>query len=316
MVLLPVGGIEDAAAEEHVVQHHQPTGSQPAHDLLVVRRVGRLVGVDERDVDDRLGVERAQCVQRGGDAQVDPVVDARPLPVRPADRGPLLADVAGEQAAAGGQAAGDAQGRVAGEDADLDGEAGAGQPGQHGEQRALVGGDLHVRGARGGLAGGGGQIAEDLVGRRVVTQQVLVHEGGGEIQGGAVDRGRPLDGEFLLGGEAHQVAGDDVLDPGQRLDVDRGGGQFQPVRGGREGAGAGGDGDRAAAVRGEGGGGLVAHVRNELLDVAGRAVGGDTSCGEGHRTPGSRILGSSGEDLRHFFDAGFWGRRAGVVKSV
>ena len=59
--------------------------------------------------------------------------------------GPLLAHVAAQQRAAGGQATGDAQRRVPGEGADLDGAAGADQPGEQCEQLALIGSDLHAR---------------------------------------------------------------------------------------------------------------------------------------------------------------------------
>jgi hypothetical protein len=75
---------------QHIVEDEEATGAQAADQLLVVERVAGLVGVDEREVEDRLGGQRPQGGERRGDPQVDPFLKAGPLPVAPGDRGPLL----------------------------------------------------------------------------------------------------------------------------------------------------------------------------------------------------------------------------------
>ena len=68
-----------------------------------------------------VGGQRGEGLERGCDAQVDAVGHAGERPVLAGDRGPLLADVAADQRAVGAEAASDAERRVAGERADLDG---------------------------------------------------------------------------------------------------------------------------------------------------------------------------------------------------
>ena len=67
------------------------------------------------------------------------------LEVAARDRRPLLAHVAGDEHAVVGQAAGDADRRVAGEGAELERPAGADRPHQQGHHRPLLGRDLHHR---------------------------------------------------------------------------------------------------------------------------------------------------------------------------
>ena len=52
------------AVAEHVVEHHQAAGAQPRHDLLDVRRVAGLVGVDEGEVEVALGRQRRAACRR------------------------------------------------------------------------------------------------------------------------------------------------------------------------------------------------------------------------------------------------------------
>jgi len=99
--------------------------------------------------------------------------------------------------------------------------------------------DLHHRGVPGGLPGGGGKLLEDLVGQRAVVQQTVVDDRVENLAVRAGHRVGPRHAQVLLGGEAHQVTGDHVLDAGQGGEVRSGGGQAQPVRRGDEHAGRG-----------------------------------------------------------------------------
>jgi hypothetical protein len=83
-------------------------------------------------------------------------------PARCQARTAIRAHIATQQVAAVGQAASDAQAGIAGEGAHLDRPPGADQPGQHGQQLALIVADLHP----GGVAEFGGfgmQLADHLV---------------------------------------------------------------------------------------------------------------------------------------------------------
>ena len=95
---------------------------------------------------------------------------------RAAIDGPLLADVAAQEAAAVGQAPGDADRGVAGERADLDREAGVDEPGQQRHERALLGRDLHHADAPERRS----RLDQRLlhgVGRRAVGHEVVVRPG-------------------------------------------------------------------------------------------------------------------------------------------
>jgi hypothetical protein len=163
-VVTLVGRVEHPTVAQHVVEDDESAGTYPGHDLLEVRRVAGLVGVDEREVQEGLGGQRAQGLDGRRDPQLDAVGDPGPLPVAPRDRRPLLAHVAGEQVPVVGQAAGDADRGVAGERADLHRLPGTDQAHQQSEELALVVRDLHA-GAVAELAVGlRGEVAEHLVG--------------------------------------------------------------------------------------------------------------------------------------------------------
>ena len=122
-----------------------PSGRRRGSELLEVRRVARLVGVDEREVDGRLGRQCTERLDRGRDGELDAVVDVGALPRVPTDRRPLLAHVAAQQRAAVGEPTRDAQRRVPGERADLHHAADPQQPREEGHEGALLGRDLHDR---------------------------------------------------------------------------------------------------------------------------------------------------------------------------
>ncbi|GII42021.1 hypothetical protein Pph01_70240 [Planotetraspora phitsanulokensis] len=116
-----------------------------------------------------------------------------------------------------------------------------------------------------------------------MREQIVADDGFDELQIGPLDRLRPLHVELLLGGEPHQVPGDDVLDTRDGLGVRRRHDQFEVVSRRCEHARALGEGEGPPAIAGELSRHLVAHVRDELLDVARRAGGGDMCRGDGHR---------------------------------
>ena len=89
--------VDHRAAPERVVDEDHAVRTQPSEDLLVVARVARLVGVDEREIDGRLCGKRSQRLDRGRDLQLDAIVDAATLPAFARDRRPLFADVAAQQ---------------------------------------------------------------------------------------------------------------------------------------------------------------------------------------------------------------------------
>ena len=95
------------------------------------------------------------------------------LPVLAGDRRPLIAHVAAQQAAVGGQPARHAQRRVAGERADLDGAAGSHQRREHGHERTLLGCDLHPGDATEGVRLLD-QVAQHGVGPGAVGNEVVV----------------------------------------------------------------------------------------------------------------------------------------------
>ena len=120
-----------------------------------------------------VGGHRAQGVERRAQPQVDPLRQPRLLEVAARDARPLLVHVAADQLAVVGQAAGDADRRVAGEGAELQRAAGADRPHQEGHQRPLLGGDLHDRDPA-QLGGLGGQPPQQLILARAVLDHVAV----------------------------------------------------------------------------------------------------------------------------------------------
>ena len=146
----------------------------PWHDLAPVTEVAALVGIDERQVEYLLVGQRAQRVDGRAEPQLDPVGQARLLPVLPGHRGPLLADVATEQVSPGGQATSNADRGVAGEGADLDGGDGPGQLGQQRHERALLGRDGQAHLGREQLHRLVRQLAQDRVRRAGVRGEVRV----------------------------------------------------------------------------------------------------------------------------------------------
>ena len=141
--------------------------------MLVVGGVLLLVGVDEGEVELLRVGQGAQRVERGADPHLDPVRDARALEIRPRDLRPVLVDLTREQPPVGTQPAGDADRGVAGERAHLERPAGADRPHQQGEERALVGRDLH-HGHVAERLGLPGELREDVVLARPVLDQVGV----------------------------------------------------------------------------------------------------------------------------------------------
>ena len=66
---------------QHVVHRDHAAGPHPGHQLVPVGRVAGLVGVDEGQVEVRLGRQRGQRLGGRADAQLDPVGHAGPCPV-------------------------------------------------------------------------------------------------------------------------------------------------------------------------------------------------------------------------------------------
>jgi branched-chain amino acid transport system ATP-binding protein len=166
--------VDHPAVRERVVHHDQPAGPHPRHDLAPVAEVAALVGVDERQVELLLAGQRAQRVDGRAEPQLDTVGEAGLLPVLPGHRGPFLADVAAQQAPARGQPAGDADGGVAGEGADLDRRDGPGQLGQQRHEGALLGRDGQAHLGREQLHRLVGQFPQDRVRRAAVRGEVRV----------------------------------------------------------------------------------------------------------------------------------------------
>ena len=166
-------GVEDPARPEHVVDEEHAVRSHARHELLVVTVVAGLVGVDEREVDGWFSGKRPQRLDRRCDAKVDAVGHTRLLPVAASDGGPLLAHVAADEPAAGRKPTGDAQGRVAGEGADLDGQLDADELREDGHERTLLGCDLHA-GDRSEPRGLFHQRSLHVVGGRTVREDVVV----------------------------------------------------------------------------------------------------------------------------------------------
>ena len=128
--------------------------------------------------------QRAQRLERRPDAQLDLVRDARLLPVASPDRRPLAAHVEREHAAVVGQAARQAERRVAREGADLDHPLRAQRACEPAHEGALLGRDLHPRDAP-ELCGLLDQRLLHRVGRRTVRHQIGVQLGrDGRVLGG------------------------------------------------------------------------------------------------------------------------------------
>ena len=113
-------------------------------------------------------------VEGGGEPQVDPVGDPGPLPVAARHRGPFFADVAGEQGAVVGEAAGQADRRIPGEGADFDDVACPDELGEQGEEQSLFGGDLHADVVGEEPFGFRGQVGQHFVDGGAVRDQVGV----------------------------------------------------------------------------------------------------------------------------------------------
>jgi hypothetical protein len=159
---------------ERVVHHDQATAADPRHQLGPVRGVGEFVRVDERDVERLFRGERAERAERRPELELDPVAQPGLLPVLAGDRRPLLADVAGQQVAAGAERAGDADGRIAGKGPYLDAAPGPAEPGEQRQQRPHLRGHLQGDLVRIALRRLGGQLPEDRVRRGAVCRQVRV----------------------------------------------------------------------------------------------------------------------------------------------
>src|SRR6266581_4088027 len=169
-----VARVDHPAVRERVVDHDQAARADPRHDLTPVAEVAALVGVDEGQVEHLLDRQRAQCVDGRPEAQLDPVGQARLLPVLPGHRRPLLADIAAQQMPARGHAAGNADGGVAGERADFDRRDGAGQLGQQRHERALLGRDGQAHLGREQLYRLDRELSQHSVRRAAVRGQVRV----------------------------------------------------------------------------------------------------------------------------------------------
>ena len=165
---------DHAAVRERVVHHDQPARPHPRHDLAPVAQVTALVGVDEREVERLLVGQRAQRVDGRAEPQLDAVLQASLLPVLPGHRGPFLTDVAAQQPSARGQPAGDADGGITREGADLDRRGGACDLGQQRHERTLLRGDRQVGLVREQVRGLVRQLPEDGVRRTAVRGEVRV----------------------------------------------------------------------------------------------------------------------------------------------
>jgi ABC-type branched-subunit amino acid transport system ATPase component len=169
-----VAGVDHPAVGERVVDHDHPARAYPRDDLPPVGEVTLLVGVDERQVE-QLGVrKRAQRVDGRAEPQLDPVGQARLLPVLPGHRGPFVVDVAADQPASGGQPAGDADRGVAGEGTDLDRSGGAGDLGHQRHESALLWRDRQAGLVREQVGGLVRQLPQDRVRRAAMRVEVRV----------------------------------------------------------------------------------------------------------------------------------------------
>ena len=94
---------------EDVVDDHQSAWPEQFEASLEVEGIVFLVGVDEGEVHGAgraVGQQRVQGLGRGAYLELDAVGDAGPFPERASDVGPLLAEVAGDDAAARREARG------------------------------------------------------------------------------------------------------------------------------------------------------------------------------------------------------------------
>jgi branched-chain amino acid transport system ATP-binding protein len=169
-----VPGVDDPAVRERVVDHDQAAGVHPGQHLAPVVQVAALVRVDERDVELGRARQLAQRPVSRTEAQLDPVAETRLLPVLLRDRGPLRVDVAADQVPVRGEPAGDADGGVTGEGADLDPGGRAGQLGQQGHERALLGRDLQAGLGREQVLRLVSQLSQNGVRRAAVRGEIRV----------------------------------------------------------------------------------------------------------------------------------------------
>ena len=116
----------------------------------------------------RHGLER---LASGPDADLDAIAPPRRLQVALRDLGALLVELQARQPAAFGEPAGDADRAVAGERPDLERVARADEPHEQLDQRALVGGDLHLGGRHDGRLGP--HAVEHVVGPGTPASEVL-----------------------------------------------------------------------------------------------------------------------------------------------
>ena len=181
--------IDDPARLQHVVDQHQATPAQPREDLVVVRRIRGLVGVDEREVELLLARQRAQRLDRGPDLELDALGDLGTLPRVAGDGRPLLTHVAAQELAADAEAARDGERRVPGERADFDGPLRAHRAHDHLHEDGLVVTDLHDRAIAGLLARDLLQLDLMAVGPGRVGGRVLVDRGIGESAASACFHG-------------------------------------------------------------------------------------------------------------------------------
>ena len=102
--------LHDVAHPQHVVDEDQSVAPRAQRGSLRSRRRSSVLSASmkARSKTSSFG-SAAQRLDRGADLQLDLVRDAGLLPVRAADRGPLLGDVAAEQASVVGQPARGAQ---------------------------------------------------------------------------------------------------------------------------------------------------------------------------------------------------------------
>jgi hypothetical protein len=83
-------------------------------------------------------------LERGSNPQINAILEAGLGPIPARDRRVLIGDVSAHHAAVVWQSETDGERAVAGERANLDVAAGTHQAGQHGHQRALFRGNLHL----------------------------------------------------------------------------------------------------------------------------------------------------------------------------
>ena len=180
--LVVVRRVEHTTSLEHVVEEDEPAGTEPQQDLLVVRGVAGLVGVDEGEVELLLGRQRPQGVDARTDPQVDAIGDPGLLPGFARNGGPLLAHVAAEQPAFRPHPARHRERGVPGEGTDLDGVARAHGAHEHLHEHRLVVADLHRNRPTGAFLGDGLQVALHRVGPGRVLGRVRVDRGIGELR--------------------------------------------------------------------------------------------------------------------------------------